>query len=74
MSDQRLQKNIDKGCNRKSIKTEVKLHSTPLILSNNKGGYLKTVVDRESNIERRIVWRYKGGATSSERCQESLFL
>lgn len=67
MSDQRLQKNIDRGCNRKSAETEVKLHSTPLVLSDSKGRYLKQVVNRKSNIEKNIIWCYKGGATSSER-------
>ena len=67
MSDRRLKKNIDRGSNQKSTKTDRKLHSTPLILSDSTGRYLKTVVDKRSSIEKSIVWCYKGGATSRER-------
>ena len=66
MSDRRLKKNIARGSNQKSTKTDSKLHSTPLILSDSIGRYLKTVVDKRSSIEKSIVWCYKGGATSRD--------
>ncbi|MEW8545261.1 MAG: hypothetical protein AB2693_17190 [Candidatus Thiodiazotropha sp.] len=67
MSVSRLQKNIDSVSDQSSLKTGDKPVSTPLILSDSKGKYLKRVVNRNSNIERSIVWQCKGGATSSER-------
>ena len=60
MSDQQLKKNIDRGSNQKSTKTDSKLHSTPLILSHSKGGYLKTVVDKRSSIEKALSGVIKG--------------